>query len=109
MSSDKDIRYGVWDKIVDQGLSKFSFENLDECTWDVGFENCWDNRAIDFHLFESKADAEKAIKLPTKSFLKQDSKSKIDFVIYELTEPKTMTSYLAKEIKSHKSNKAKKR
>ena len=101
MSSDKDIRYGVWDLVVDQGLSKFS-ETPDKWEWDVGFEDAWEKRAFGFHMFESKAEAEKAIEILTKTFLEQDSENEINFVIYELKNPKTVTTYLAKVIKSHK-------
>jgi len=102
MSSDKNVKfYGIWDKVVAQGLSKFSFEHTNNWEWDAEF----DGRAMRFHLFESKDEAEKAIELLTKTFLEQDSDNEINFVIYELTDLKTVTTYLAKEIKSHKPNK----
>jgi hypothetical protein len=107
MSSDKDVRYGVWDNVTDEGLSRFS-GNPDEWEWNVDLGDGFGNLASNFHLFESLVAAQNAIEILTKSFLEQDSENKINFVIYELTNPKTVTTYLAKEIKSHKPSKAKK-
>jgi len=101
----KDVKlYGVWDNVTDEGLSGYhEFPEL-LCRWSASFHEEY-GRARDFHVFETKIEAEKAIKLLTKTFLEQDSKCKIDFAIYELTDPKTVTTYIAKEIKSHKPKK----
>lgn len=70
-----DIKYGIWDAVTSQGLSKYpNYE------WDATFEN---GR---FYLFGSKKDAIFAAHELTKMFRKHQSDAEIEWHIIEVKE-----------------------